>query len=231
VILSICRGSGPRRVLCMQAIVPLFLLSTLTGCSGLFHSDARPEQVYFLRAKVAAQTEAARPVVGASVRVGYPLAAPGLDSAQIVLVQADRRMSFFSASRWPAAVPHVVEALAVETLRASGSWSSVEDSTSPFPSDYLLQITVRRFEAEYTTGVRAPEVHVVLDCIVGKREGREVVADFVADGSSVAADNKLSDVVAAFEAAANTALGSVSEHALEAMRSASGRKGAEQRRP
>jgi cholesterol transport system auxiliary component len=231
VTLSICRETGLRRTLCMQALVPLFLLSTLAGCGGLFHSDARPEQVYFLRAKVTPPGEAARPVFAVSVRVVHPLAAPGLDTVQIMLVQPDRRMSFFSASRWPAAVPDVVETLALQTLRASGSWSSVEDSSSPFPSDYLLQITVRRFEAEYTSGVGAPEVHVVLDCIFGRREGREVVASFAAAGSSVAAANKLSDVVTAFEAATNTALGALSENILEAMRSASGHEGAERRRP
>jgi cholesterol transport system auxiliary component len=230
VIFSICRETRQRRRLCWQALAPLFLLATLAGCKGLFHSDARPEQVYFLRAEVVPPSEAARPAVRASVRVGRPIAAPGLESTQILLVQPDRRMSFFSASRWPAPVPDVVGTLAVQALRASGSWSSVEDSASPFPSDYLLQISVRRFEAEYTSGVRAPEVHVVLDCIVGRREGHEVLASFVAEGSSVAAANKLSDVVAAFEVAANTALGSLSQHAVEAMRAASDRKG-EERRP
>jgi cholesterol transport system auxiliary component len=140
------------------------------------------------------------------------------------LVQAGHRMSFFSASRWPTAVPDMVETLAIETLRASGSWTSVENSASPFPSDYLLQISVRRFEAEYSEGGAAPEVHVVLDCLIGRREGRDVVASFVAEGSSVAAGNKLSAVTAAFETAANSALGSLSEQARSAVRAALERK-------
>ena len=68
-----------------------------------------------------------------------------------------------------------VETLAVEKLRGSGLWQSVADSTSPFPSDYILLVNVRRFEADYTGGGVAPDVHVVLDCIVGRREEREVV--------------------------------------------------------
>lgn len=230
-ITSVCRDTSRRRARCVKALVLLLLLTSLAGCNGLFHSDARPEQVYYLRANTAPASEAGRIAVGASVRVGRPIATSGLDSPQIVLVQAGHRMSFFSASRWPAAVPDMVETLAIETLRASGSWTSVENSASPFPSDYLLQISVRRFEAEYGEGRGAPEVHVVLDCQIGRREGRDVVASFVAEGSSMAAANKLSDVSAAFETAANSALSSLSEQARAAVRAALERKSERHERP
>ncbi|HEX4649229.1 MAG TPA: ABC-type transport auxiliary lipoprotein family protein, partial [Steroidobacteraceae bacterium] len=90
--------------------------------------------------------------LGTSLRVGHPVANPGLDSTHIMLIEADHRMNFFAGSRWPGPVAGMVEALAVEALRSSGAWSSVEDSTSPFPSEYLLQVAVRRFEADYTVG-------------------------------------------------------------------------------
>jgi ABC-type uncharacterized transport system auxiliary subunit len=130
-------------------------------------------------------------------------------------------MSFYVASRWPAPTSNVIETLAVEKLRGSGLWQSVGDSTTSFPADYVLQVLVRRFEADYTGGNTAPDVHVVLDCMVGKREGREVVATFLAEGSATAAANKLGAVVAAFEAATNTALDSLSTqtvHAVHAVR-------------
>ena len=210
----------------LRTVAPVVLGLAAAGCSGMFHSGARPEQVYFLRATVA-PSEADRPAVEASLRVGHPQAQPGLDSPRIVLVQSDRRMSFYTGSRWPAPAPALVETLAVETLRASGSWQSVEDSASPFPSDYILQIAVRRFEADYTSAGPAPQVYVKLDCIIGRREGREVVASFVAEGSSVAARNRLADVVAAFESAANAALHSMSDHALEVVRAAAERQATE----
>lgn len=86
------------------------------------------------------------------------------------------------------------------------------------PSDYVLLVNVRRFEADYTSGNVAPEVHVVLDCIVGKREGREVIKSFLAEGAAPASANKLSAVVAAFESATNAALDSLSTQTLEAVR-------------
>ena len=217
--------------------VPLLWLC-LSGCSGLFPSNAQPEQIYYLRAPPA-DTAAARAAPagapaadadvatanaaslarkGASIRVGHPLAAPGLDTPHIMLVQADHRMNFYAGSRWPAPLPDVVEALAVQTLRASNAWASVEDSSSPFPSDYLLQVAVRRFEADYAESGSAPAVHVVLDCTVGRREGRDIIATFVASGTAPATANRLSDVVAAFEQASGAALGILSQQAAQTVR-------------
>jgi cholesterol transport system auxiliary component len=211
--------------------LPLLYLC-LAGCSGLFQSKAKPEQVYFLRAPaVATSAPSAQPAdstaaapaaaavpMPASLRVARALANPGLDTSHIMLVQTDHRMNFYSGSRWPAPVTRLVEALAVETLRATGAWTSVEDSTSPFPSDYLLQIHVRRFEAEYTEGSGAPVVHVVLDCVAGRRQGREVLATFTASGTAAAVANRQAEVVAAFEQATGTALQALSQQAERAVR-------------
>jgi cholesterol transport system auxiliary component len=207
--------------------LPLLCLS-LAGCSGLFQSKAKPEQTYYLRAPAArtaasnsqagASAATAMPAIPASVRVLRPVAGPGLDTSRIMLVQADHRMNFFSGSRWPAPTPEVIEALAVQTLRASGAWASVAGSGSPFPSDYLLQVHVQRFEAEYSEGAVAPVVHVVLECVVGRREGREVLATFTAAGSAAAAANRLGEVVMAFEQATGVALEALSQQTEQAVR-------------
>jgi cholesterol transport system auxiliary component len=205
----------------------LLLCAALSGCTGLFHSTAQPEQIYYLRAPAAGGAAAAAgpdsavpavPPLAVSLRVSHPLAAPGLDTVHIVLVQADHRMNFYAGSRWPAAAPDVVESLAVQTLRASGAWASVEDTASPFPSDYVLQIALRRFEADYTAGGAVPVVYVMLDCILGRGEGREVIATISASGSAAAAANRLAAVVAAFEQASGTALEALSQQAAQAAR-------------
>jgi cholesterol transport system auxiliary component len=198
--------------------LPLLLATAVvasTGCTGLFHSNARPEQVYYLRATPGPQGMAP---VATSLRVSHPTSGPGLQGSQIMLVQSDRRMSFFEQARWPAAPASLVETLAIEKLRGAAVWESVADSTSPFPSDYVLLVNVRRFEADYTTGSVAPEIHVVLDCIIGKREGREVIKSFLAEGSVPATANQLSAVVAAFDAATNAALDSLEAQTLDAVR-------------
>jgi cholesterol transport system auxiliary component len=191
------------------------LAVSMTGCTGLFHSNARPAQVYLLRATPIPRGAAP---IATSLRLNRPTAGAGLETTQIMLLQSDRRMSFFLAARWAAIPANMVEMLAVEKLRGAGLWQSVADSTSPFPSDYVLLVNVRRFEADYTGGNVAPEIHVVLDCIVGKREGREVIKSFLAEGTVPASANKLSAVVAAFESATNAALDSLSTQTIEAVR-------------
>ncbi len=205
-----------RLVMLLATVCAAFALS---GCSGLFHSDARPEQVYFLRATPGPRGLAP---IATSLRLNRPTAGPGMEGTSIMLVQSDRRMSFYKEARWPAVPANLVETLAVEKFRGSGAWQSVADSTSPFPSDYVLIVHVRRFEADYTGGAVEPEVHVVLDCIIGKREGREVIKSFLAESSVPATANRLSAVVAAFEAATNAALDSAETQTLEAVRAALG---------
>jgi cholesterol transport system auxiliary component len=212
----------------IRRALPLLCLC-LAGCSGLFQSKAKPEQTYYLRAPAprtagansaagASAAAAATPAMPASLRVIRPAAGPGLDSSRIMLVQADRRMNFYSGSRWPAPAPAVVEALAVQTLRGSGAWASVEGSASPFPSEYLLQLHLQRFEADYSEGADAPVVHVVLDSTVGRREGREVVATFTVSGTAAATANRMSEVVIAFERATGTALEALSQQTEQAVR-------------
>jgi cholesterol transport system auxiliary component len=205
------------------------LLVTLSGCTGLFHSTARPEQVYFLRAAAAtgvdgaAGTPQARPALTASIRIARPTPAPGLDSSHIVLLESDRRMSYYMASRWPAPLPEMVEELALQALMASASWSAVQGSASQFPTDYVLQIRIRDFEADYGetagTGANAiaPEVHVALECTVGRRSGRDVIATFLVEGSAKADSNRLAQVVAAFEQATSVALASMSTRTVDAV--------------
>jgi cholesterol transport system auxiliary component len=152
-----------------------------------------------------------------SLRVGRPIAGPGLDSDHVVLVQSDHRMSYYVASRWPAALPVLIEAMTVDTLRSSGAWSTVQDSASAFSSDFILQIVIRRFEADYTVNAGTPDIHVVLDCTVGRRAGREILASFVADGSATARANRLTDVMTAFEEASNKALADIAAHTSQAV--------------
>ena len=186
----------------------------VAGCSGGLHSDAPATQVYVLRA-APHSPPAAKPAT-ASLHLNRPMAAPGLESDHIVLVQPDHKMSYYIASRWPGDLPSVIESLTVDTLRTTGDWTSVQDSGSAFSSDYMLQIVIRRFEADYSAG-SVPEVHVVLDCIVGRRAGREVIGSFIAEASATASANRLGAVVGAFEEAANHALADIATRTAQAI--------------
>jgi cholesterol transport system auxiliary component len=193
---------------------PLFLV--LAGCGGLFETDGQPVQSYVLRV-TPSEPQKGTPIKG-TLRVSRPLTSPGLESERIVLVQSDHRLDFFTASRWAGNLPDVIESLAVERLRSTAVWSVVQDSRSAFPGDYTLQITVRRFEADYTQNAELPVVRVAFDCIMGRRLDRELLAAFSAEVNEPAAANRLAAVVGAFEVATNKALAEIAERAAESVR-------------
>jgi ABC-type uncharacterized transport system auxiliary subunit len=205
----------------LRHLAPVLLGVAVAGCSGLLRSNAPAVQVYTLRAPSASSDASTDPsaVVRGSVRVAHPLAGPGLETSQIVLLQPDHRLNVYAASAWSADAPALLESLAVETLRGSGHWRSVQGAESPFPSDYLLQISVARFDADYSDDTNAPPtVQVTLDCTLGKAEGREILTTFAASGSAVASANRLGDVVAAFQQATDAAMDSLSQQVAAAVR-------------
>jgi cholesterol transport system auxiliary component len=209
---------NPVRYCALAVLGPVLALGS--GCSGFLHSTAKAEQTYYLRSN--ATPVAASAPVPAALRVASPAADPGLDTSHIVLVQPDHRMGFYTGSRWPAVAPAMVGAMAVQTLRASGNWASVQDAASPFPTDFLLQVTLRRFEADYTQEGAAPQVHVVLDAVLGRRDASDVVGSFEVSGTATAAANRMGEVVGAFEQATNSALAALAQQTLAAVRASQG---------
>lgn len=202
----------------MKRLVLLSMLMLLAACSGL-KSSAPPTQIYILRAKPV-QAANASVSTGTTLQLARLTTDPGLGSDRIVLVQSDHRMSFYNASRWASELPEIVEALAVATLRATGSWDAVYEWPSSFGSDFLLQIAIRRFEADYTSGSGNPIIQVTFDCTVIRRAGRDHVANFVAQGSAQASENRMAAVVGAFEEATNQALAAMAGKTAEIVQSA-----------
>ena len=190
----------------------LAILSTsfaLTACSGVFESKLEAPQAYVLRLPPATAPAAA--ANAGSVLLLRPQAGPGLDSDRIALLRSDQRFDFYAASRWAAPAPDLIESVMLDALRATGAFSAVFDDAAPYAPVYNLRCGLRRFESDYTSerggaGGRAPTVHVALDCTLGRRRDRELLASFTAQGSSVAGEDRLNEVVAAFEAATATAM-------------------------
>ncbi len=176
-----------------------------SACVG-FHSEQAPVQVYNLEPRFDEAAAAARETAAAStLRVLRPLAAPGLDTAGIALTRDGQRLDYYAASRWPAPLPQLVQSLAVDALRASGKFRSVQPDSSAFATDLVLQLEVRRCQAVYR-GDGPPVVQVQLLATFGRRGEPGKLATVSADSSVPAAENRMQAVVAAFQSAAGSAL-------------------------
>jgi cholesterol transport system auxiliary component len=178
-------------------------LFALAGCGGL-HSDQRAAQVYTLD-PVYTESKSEAASSAASLLVLRPQAAPGLDTDRIALRRSAQRLDYYAASRWPAPLPDFLQSLAIEALRASGKFRSVQSDRAAFATDVVLQIEIRRFQAEYTIDA-APVVHVQLLATLGRRNDRSVLASVSAESSVPAAENRMQAVVAAFQSAVASAL-------------------------
>ncbi|MEJ0085932.1 MAG: ABC-type transport auxiliary lipoprotein family protein [Pseudomonadota bacterium] len=204
------------RLLAVRPIALLLALLAVGGCGGVFESAIPAAQAFVLRlAPRPTATPSTTP--RGSVLLQRPEAGPGLDSDRIALLRSDNRFDFYAASRWAAPAPDMVESVIVEALRAGGNFSAVFDDTSPYAPRYSLRVTLRRFEADYTSAGRAPTVYVALDCTLGRHRDRELLASFTAQGSAVASEDRLTAVVAAFEAATATAMAQLEQSTAAAL--------------
>lgn len=186
----------------------------LTGCGGFFESTVDAPQAYVLR--LPPPTPAAEAAAG-SLRVLRPDAGAGLDGDRIALLRSDRRFDYYAATRWAAPAPDMVAQALVEYLRATGRFSVVLDDATPYLPQYNLRCGMARFEADYTAGGGAPTVQVTLDCTLGRHRDRVLLANFIAQGSVKANDDRVSAVIAAFESATAAAAAEIDRQSAAAL--------------
>lgn len=212
----------------MRLLLVVGAALSVSACSG-FSSKTDATVTYQLRAEApaaAASSADAAPGANATpnrlraltLRVLLPVAGPGLGTDAIMLTGPDHRFDRYLGSRWAAPAPDLLASLAVETLRSRRIFKAVHDDAAPFNSDYILRIAIRRFDADYgNNSAAAPRATVALDCSVGTRGERKLLASFTAEARVQADDNRMAAVVSAFEAATREALGQVAEQTIAAV--------------
>jgi cholesterol transport system auxiliary component len=200
----------------MRALLVPGVCAIFAGCGSLLETSAVAPQSYVLRLP---PPPAAPPdTTAGSLLVQRPDAGPGLESERIVLVRSEHRFDFYAAAQWAAPAPDMVANVMVDALRASGKFRAVFDDRSPYAPRYNLRCGLRRFEADYTNpGAAAPTVHVALDCTLGRHRDRTLLGNFVVEGSSQAAEDRLGAVVAAFDSAMQAAMQSLTNETAAAL--------------
>lgn len=172
----------------------------LAGCGSL--GGRTGDQLYVLHAPAAA---AAGPRVEATLQLLRPVAQPGLDTARIAVAQPGNRLDYFVGGRWAGSLEQVAESLFVQALRGSGRFAQVASDGAGMGADFVLAVTLRRFELEYATPGSAPTAKVVLECTVSSRREHRQLAGFDVVTEAPASANRLGNAVAALERAAQEA--------------------------
>lgn len=185
------------------ALVPLLIGSG--GCSGgLLGADGDPPALYRLEAPAASAPVPAR--LPLALAVAVPRAAKSLDTDRVVVVQPGNRFDHYAEIRWAEPAPAMLQALLVRTLQAGGRFDTVVAAPSRVPTDLLLDVELRRFEASYPAPGAAPVVRVELQLTLVDNQRAQRRASLLATAEAAAAADRRAEVMEAFERATAQAL-------------------------
>jgi cholesterol transport system auxiliary component len=171
-----------------------------TGCGSLLDTDLPASTSYVLAPVPAASTGIARS--DADLSIGRPDVAPGLDNERIAVLKG-RQLDYYRGAQWGGRMTELVQTLLVDSFEDQQLFRSVTSEQSRVPGEYVLDVSVRDFQAEYAGGSEAPTAHVTILGRLIRVTDRQLVETFAATAQSKATDNRMSDVAAAFETAAH----------------------------
>lgn len=191
----------------------LLFLGCTAGCTtGLLESGQEPPEVYRLDAPA---IEARAAAVPESVVVPRLRAPASLNTERIAVLRPGHRFDYFEGVRWSDTAPVMLQQLLVATLSRNGHFAVVVAAPARLPTDYTLDVELRRFEAVYSADDSAPTVIVELQgTLVGSRQSR-TVASLTAEASAKAADTRRAAVIEAFNRATSAALGDLAARLRE----------------
>lgn len=192
-----------RRKIRAPTVAALAGLCLLGGCTGaLFESKIQPASIYLLSAHAGRRG----PALAAELAVLRPTVRAGLDTDRIAALYPDRRLDYFAAARWSAPLDEVIQQLAVQSFRAHARLRDVAADTSSVAPDYWLEIEIVGFQAEYALSGGTPTIHAHFLARIGRAQDDKLVGNFDVRVERKAAANRLTDIIAAYEDAADTAL-------------------------
>lgn len=171
----------------------------LSGCvSEILESKVDEPQVYVLRTGNVSAATVAYPV---QLGIALPAAAPGLDTNRIAVLRNSNLLDYYFGARWGGTAPQVVQAFLIDTLHAQQGFKSVAAEAARIDADYLLELQLKDFQAEYAGEDAAPVVRISLGGNLISIKTRKLVASVNSTATVTAVDNRLGAVVTAFQTA------------------------------
>ncbi len=187
----------------MTKLPSLVLLMLCTGCAGsMLQSNADAPAIYRLAAPTMTPQADTLPLALSVARLRAPDA---LNTDRIAVLQPAHVFDYYAGIRWVEPAPQMLQQMLVQALAADGRFAAVVAAPSRVPSELLLDVELRRFEAVELDSETARVDVELLGSLVDQRTGRRV-ASFPAIGSAEAGRRQRSAVIEAFEAAAGEAI-------------------------
>lgn len=170
------------------------------GCGSLLESNEPVSVSYVLAPAPAAEQPVESPASVVDLSVGRPDVAPGLDTQRIAVLRG-RELDYYRGAQWGGRSAEVIQNLIVASLQDQHMFRSVTPEQTRVSGEYLLDLEVRDFQAEYRNAAALPTVRVGMVGRLIRIADRQLLATVVASTTRDAAANRLGEVAAAFEAA------------------------------
>jgi cholesterol transport system auxiliary component len=191
-------------------LVGMASLLMLSACSGIIGPSGPPPQIYVLQPDFRAANTSS---VAWQLAVSAPDASESLDTSRIALHRG-ANLDYFADARWTDAVPLLLQAKLVEAFEKSTKIPAVAATSDAVRADYVLETTLRDFEARYDGATGAPTIVVDIVVRVVSAGRSDVVATHDFRQEARAAQNDIPSVVAAFNQASGAVLADVVEWTL-----------------
>jgi cholesterol transport system auxiliary component len=176
---------------------------TMAACTGsLFESDIPVSTKYVLADLPPAAAPGTSIAASKDISIGRPDVAPGLDTNRIAVIKG-RELDYYRGAAWGGSVNEVVQKFLVNSLEDQRLFRSVTAEQARVAGDYVLDIEVRDFQAEYADSQDAPEVRVTILGRVIRVADRELAGTVSASAQRRATANRMGAVIVAFESAAH----------------------------
>jgi len=190
-----------RRAIRSLAILFSFVL---TGCGGLLPEPPK-RQLYRLEPALASPPRLPR--VPVQLLVAVPIAPAGLDTARIALSRMPLSLDYFADAEWADRAPLLVQTALIDAFEKSGAVAAVAHDSAAFRADFVLETTIRDFQAAYDAPNGPPRVSVALNGKLVKIPERKIVGQTSLTREAPVVANEIPAVVRAFGEALGAAAG------------------------
>ena len=194
---------------------PLFQLSLagalalgLSGCISLL-PKSKPALLYRFTPQTAAAAKAPPGANAIGVFDGGGEFQRESASDRMLTITGDRA-AYIAEARWAAPAEVLFDQAVDAAFEGSGGHVRLVPRGAPAPTDFILRLDVRNFEARYDAGEKAaPTVRVRVHAALTRDRNRSVVSEQVFEANVPASDNRVSAIAAAYDKAVSDVLGRV----------------------
>jgi cholesterol transport system auxiliary component len=153
--------------------------------------------------------------VATTLAIAEPSASTALDSNRIAVRPKPELLQVYAGAIWSDAAPVLVQSALIDALGGSERFRAVGRPTDALSADLLLQLDLRHFEAVYAEGAKAPTVVVELQATLIDQRSQRVLSSRRFRAEQACEDEKLPQVVTAFDAALEQAANALAPWLLE----------------